>query len=454
MDRNRRNFLLTGLFGAGYAGLRALATGLPAAYFLNPQRALADVPPACAAPSGTPQYLILSIDQNGDPINANAPGMYDDPGIIHPPGDANFAKSAIKLGASTANGAAIWGTLPQWVLDRTCFFHLATQTTIHPDLPKVLSLMGSTANGEMLPSLASFHQAGCLSTIQPYPVSLCGTTASEYVSYQGRVLPNMNAIGLRDILTSPAGPLTNLQKLRDSSMSQLWQQMKSAPGVNPAQAAFIDNLATTRTQARSISDALLNTLGTISSNGADGQVAAAVALIKMNVAPVIVVRIPFGGDNHFDQNLAAEAAQTAGTTAGASNPVSGVPLLAALMNSLMGLGLQDQVTFASLNVFGRTLKQVAPSGRNHWADHQVSLLIGPKVRGSVVGGAAYSSSTGDYTAMPVSSADGSANMSGDLPKSSLLASFGKTLLASLGIQSAVYDQAIQQGKAITGILSA
>src|ERR1700738_1696138 len=99
MDKNRRNFLLTGLFGAGYVGLRALATGLPAAYFLNPDKALADTPPpACTSPQGRAQYLILSIDQNGDPINANVPGTYDDPGIVHPnPADGSFNKTAIQM---------------------------------------------------------------------------------------------------------------------------------------------------------------------------------------------------------------------------------------------------------------------------------------------------------------------------------------------------------------------
>ena len=37
----RRNGLLTALFGSGYVGLRALSTGLPAWYLLNPRRATA-----------------------------------------------------------------------------------------------------------------------------------------------------------------------------------------------------------------------------------------------------------------------------------------------------------------------------------------------------------------------------------------------------------------------------
>lgn len=36
---NRRETLLAGLFGAGYVGLRAMATGLPAWFLVNPREA-------------------------------------------------------------------------------------------------------------------------------------------------------------------------------------------------------------------------------------------------------------------------------------------------------------------------------------------------------------------------------------------------------------------------------
>ena len=38
---NRRETLLTGLFGAGYVGLRAMASGLPVWFLANPRRASA-----------------------------------------------------------------------------------------------------------------------------------------------------------------------------------------------------------------------------------------------------------------------------------------------------------------------------------------------------------------------------------------------------------------------------
>ena len=44
MHFTRRQTLMSALFGAGYVGLRALATGLPASFLLNPRRALAATP--------------------------------------------------------------------------------------------------------------------------------------------------------------------------------------------------------------------------------------------------------------------------------------------------------------------------------------------------------------------------------------------------------------------------
>ena len=65
---SRRNALLTTLFGAGYVGLRALASGLPASFLLNPRRVLgATGTPDCSAPDKA-QYIIFNTSGAGDPI--------------------------------------------------------------------------------------------------------------------------------------------------------------------------------------------------------------------------------------------------------------------------------------------------------------------------------------------------------------------------------------------------
>src|SRR5262249_41711171 len=141
------------------------ASGLPASLLLNPRKALADAPaPSCDA-ADKAQFVIFATSGQGDPINANAPGCYDDPNITHP-ADPAMAPTSLTLGGKTYTAAAPWASLPQNVLDRSAFFHLMTSTPVHPKEPDVLKLMGATAQGEMLPSILAQELAPCLGTVQ------------------------------------------------------------------------------------------------------------------------------------------------------------------------------------------------------------------------------------------------------------------------------------------------
>src|SRR5258706_3558477 len=119
MQVNRRKVLMSSLFGAGYVGLRSLATGIPAAVLLRGPRAFADAPGTCADQSRA-QYIILSTSGNGDPINANAPGTYASSGplagIVHNP-DPTIAETPLTLNGHATTAAKPWTTLPQNVLD-------------------------------------------------------------------------------------------------------------------------------------------------------------------------------------------------------------------------------------------------------------------------------------------------------------------------------------------------
>ena len=93
----------------GYVGLRALATGLPASFLLNPRRALAaDPAPACSAPDKA-QYIILNTSGQGDPINASVPGTYDDPAITHSADPVLAATPLTLRGRATIGGGALGG---------------------------------------------------------------------------------------------------------------------------------------------------------------------------------------------------------------------------------------------------------------------------------------------------------------------------------------------------------
>src|SRR5260221_8871367 len=113
MNLKRRDALLSMLFGAGLVGLRSLATGVPAAILMNPQKAFAAGAgtDAGAAPSAisNPQFLIFSTSGAGDPVSCNAPGTYDDPNIGHP-NDPSMVATPMAFGSEMINAGKIWTT--------------------------------------------------------------------------------------------------------------------------------------------------------------------------------------------------------------------------------------------------------------------------------------------------------------------------------------------------------
>src|SRR5216684_2194385 len=249
---SRRKLMLDTLFGAGLLGLRSLATGIPIAVLANPRRAAAQTTACAANPSA--QYLLLSSSVNGDPVNANVPGMYQIPDIAHPP-DVAMAPAQLTLMGKAWTAATPWAQLPQAMLDRACFFHHGTYTVVHPDLAKVMKLSGFVSHQEMLVSLIASQLASCLGTVQAEPLALGPRSSSESLTAGGRPQPILSPTSLSALLASPAGPLGQIQKIRDADLDRLnaWYKQNG----NSAQRAFIDRYALSQEQARSISEALI-----------------------------------------------------------------------------------------------------------------------------------------------------------------------------------------------------
>jgi hypothetical protein len=177
----RREGLLAGLFGSGYIGLRALATGLPTWYLLNPGRATAQDLQCAITAQQNLQYLIVSANSNGDPLNCNVPGTYEGTAAtaVHPT-QAEMAATAVSLGGTTYQAALPWadmavstgGQLSAATLARISFFHHRTGTTVHGDQPKVMKLLGDTSGGEMFVSAYAKHLSTCFGTVQAAPIAV------------------------------------------------------------------------------------------------------------------------------------------------------------------------------------------------------------------------------------------------------------------------------------------
>ena len=437
MMLNRRKTLLAGLFGAEYIGLRALATGLPAWFIARPRAASAQDMQCAIDARDKMQYLVMSTSSSGDPLNCNAPGTYEAPEIIHPL-QPTVAATTLSIGGRSYGAALPWagtdvgGALDPATLARTGFFHYSTRSTVHGDQPKVMKLLGGTSRSEMMISAYAKHLATCFGTVQPEPIAVGARgNASELVSFAGRTLPSISPTQLKQLLTGTKNsPLQALRAVRDASIDKLNALAKTIG--NNVQRQFLDAMALSRTQVRELADALATTLNAITADDTKGQGLAAAALISANVTPVVTMHIAFGGDNHTDTDLAGEAAQT----------ITGVQGIQQLMDALGGLGLTDKVTFATMNVFGRNLNGIAKTdgrtGRDHFGNHAVSVLVGKNIAPAVIGGVV-KGSTGIYAASDIDSASGMPVTGGDIPVAQSNVALARTLGVALGIPSSLLD---------------
>ena len=131
------------------------------------------------------------------------------------------------------------------MLDRTGFFHHATFTNNHANLPKVLRLMGQTAKQEMLPSIFAKYLAPCFGTVQVDPVS---AGAGDVLSIDGRSLPNVAPTGPARSAHPAQQPAARGCRPCATPASTRSTRMLKERGTK-AQQRYLDSLALSRQQA-------------------------------------------------------------------------------------------------------------------------------------------------------------------------------------------------------------
>ena len=108
---------------------------------------------------------------------------------------------------------------------------------------------------------------------------------------------------------------SRLRTLRDTSLDQL-NALAKRDGEQRAEGSSWTRWRRRRRRCAQLADQLATTLNAITADDVKGQALAAAALIAANVTPVVTVHIAFGGDNHTDSNLQAEADQHVSGVAG------------------------------------------------------------------------------------------------------------------------------------------
>lgn len=431
MHFTRRNMLYAGLFGATGLGLKAMATGLPQSFLSNPLKARAQ--------EGNHSIFIFSASSAGDPVNANVPLTYDYPELAHPTNPI-MARTPMNIGGRMWDAAAPWANMPQNIIDRTAFIHHGTYTNSHANHAKVMRLMGATQRGEMMVSVFAKEASMGMETIQREPISV-GARGNELLAFEGRTLANVAPQALKSALTVPDNPLADLRDLRDQELDRVHDLLKEHGTEN--QRRMLDRFATSRTEARSLSTDLIDRLASIERNNPEDQVIAASVLAAMNVAPVISMKLRFGGDNHADAGLERESEQT----------VASVAQMVRLMETTDQMRaegvLRRGVVLGSLNVFGRTLAKKGTNGRDHNGFHHCTVLMGEGVQPAVVGG--LKPRGNDWQATGFNSVTGVGGDEEDVPYEETFESLAKTIGTVLGVSQAHLDENITGGKPIQAV---
>ncbi|MEM6996400.1 MAG: DUF1501 domain-containing protein [Myxococcota bacterium] len=416
----------------------AAATGVPVSFLL-------DRTMARAADDALPTFTIVHTSSRGEPINVNCPGSYVPDADNNPA--QSLAPATVTLGSESHQGAAPWAALPGPLRDRLQFFHHASFTNAHIEYPTILECFGAIkddeGNGsESLPSALAQENAAAMDTIQVEPVDL--RRGHRPVFFRGNPIPLTPPSAIADLFGGSGGELDELAELRDTHLDQLHAALKE--NGTAAEKAFLDRYAQGRSQAKAMGDQLGSLLAGVmqGDDGPQAQAIAAVAMMKLNLSPVILLHFGFGGDNHKDSQLEEEELET----------LAGVDAIETLWNELVAAELQDRATFVTFDVFGRTLARNAGGGRDHQANHHVMAMFGPCTRAGVVGGVEkVSNGNRPFSARPIDSATGQASDDGDVTLEGSLTAAAATLAAAVGVPSDRIETRVAGGKVVTGALT-
>ena len=260
---------------------------------------------------------------------------------------------------SVANAAGTSaGQLDAATLARTAFFHYMTSSTVHGDQPKVMKLIGKTADGEIIASAYAKHLAPCFSTVQSEPIA---------VGARGNWKRAPHVLRTHAAVVSP----TQLKSLLGrAARATCWSSCATCAITYARQAerswsrrtarrprsTFLDAMALSQTQVRKLTEQLMTTLSAITSRrreragagggGADrGQRHARSPPCGIGVRRRQPLR-PRTCRREADQHVTGIARHPGGHDALGTSRTPRHPLT-------------DKVTFATMNVFGRNLNGIA-----------------------------------------------------------------------------------------------
>ena len=454
MSINRRKFLKGGFGSALALSLRSAALGLPTSFLLNQ---------SVSAATTRAKFTIVSVSGAGESISVNGPGTYGGgiaSKVVHPNvnqvGNVNATINGtevntidlqegadVNFGYQTLKTARAYEALDSSFRDNLAFFMHRTGTNAHPEIKSVLGGNGAIKNAEgrgveHLPSALAQELAPLLSSSMTKPIVLDGN-----INFNGSPLGTYNPTTLKEIILSGSETGVrpeNFKALYDWTLDELYKEIKRDG--SPSQKRFLDNHLQSRQQASELGDQLGELLSGVQDDSGQNQIRAALALGKVKFCPVVVVRHNFGGDNHDDGTLRQET----------ENTFAALNALDVYWKTLNEYGLTDDVLYATIDVFGRTLTRNKNGGRDHHGPFTTAMIHGSNVNGGIIGSLTeeFRGRFGSFKASGINSQTGlaeNADISGDETLSALM----KSIMAAAGVPEYRTDIRVPDGKVVRSL---
>jgi len=459
MSFDRRNFMKAGLSGMMAASFRAAAIGVPVQFLLNGTVLAAD---------GPPKFTLIASSDRGESMNCSAPGAFptrasDPQSIIERPAlnqvGANITRRingnelnandiaqsvSLRLGDNNILGARAYRSLPQSFLNHLVSFWHRTGANAHPEMVDVLKSQGAIKNlsgpgAEQLPAAIAQEMHANLGTAVASPFVLQGR-----LSAAGIPLNQYNPTAIKQLLLEGVDigvSAADFSRLYNSTIDGFYKEIKS--NGSAAQKRFLDQHVSSRQQALTLGDELGSLLGNVVADDQENQVRAALALFKVNLAPVVVMEHTFSGDNHGDRNLRDEV----------ESSLDAINMLNTYWQLVQEYGLRDRVTYATINVFGRNARRNGRGGRNHAGNFTTGFIHGTHLKGGVVGGLETSNNNRLLLARGINhNTGGVANPT--ISATNTLAAYSKTMMSAAGISEARCNARIPDSRIVTSIFNA
>ena len=404
--------------------VRSLLTGLPPA-FLATGRAWAADP--------TRKFAIIAQSGAGEAINGCGPGSFDAPEFIHPSaGDSDYAvdiagttytaddlsRTTVFIdGAEPVRYARCFEGLGG-LQDHLTFFNYRTGYGIHPEMAKAQvaggAIKGPDGRGaEQLPSAIAQENAAALGTLMTKPIVIDGSA-----TYGGAPLNTYPPTVIKALVESSVGgavPSQMYGKARNFLVDRIHRRIKQ----NGDQRRFLDEFVISQSQADEVASKLLSEVVEISDDGYTDQMRMAAIIIKLRLAPVVVVGYRFTGDNHVSDGLTVEAEHTLRMMATYRD----------FYDFATAAGVWNQCVYGTVSVFGRSMNERG-NGRGHNGRLSTGLLFGSHLGRRVVGGINPREPGG--VSLPFNSATGGI-ASPDITEADAQACYVKSVMKAAGI---------------------